>query len=150
LTEIYLCSVCSCQEILGRNGRGQAELPEEWDVEEDGEWEPPLIDGGDGGGGFFRKISRAQPCGFPAPGLGVLRRLLVRLCGCFRACIGAPCAGNCAHGDSTAGLAGVGDVRCGGRRPAGAVVTAMGARACTRCSVRWQATPCWLRCGWRG
>jgi hypothetical protein len=24
LTEIYLCNVCSCQEILRRNGRGQA------------------------------------------------------------------------------------------------------------------------------
>ena len=29
-------------------------------------------------------------------------------------------------------------------------ITAVGARACTRCSVRWQATPCWRRCGWRG
>jgi pyruvate dehydrogenase kinase 2/3/4 len=25
LTEIYLCGVCSCQEILRRNGRGQSE-----------------------------------------------------------------------------------------------------------------------------
>jgi hypothetical protein len=24
LTEIYLCNVCSCQEILRRNGRGQS------------------------------------------------------------------------------------------------------------------------------
>eukprot|EP01047_Picozoa_sp_COSAG01_P050215 COSAG01_NODE_5052_length_4523_cov_2.790009_3_plen_103_part_00 len=25
LTEIYLCNVCSCQEILRRNGRGQGD-----------------------------------------------------------------------------------------------------------------------------
>jgi hypothetical protein len=27
LTEIYLCTVCSCHDILGRNGRGQARAP---------------------------------------------------------------------------------------------------------------------------
>jgi hypothetical protein len=27
LTEIYLCNVCSCQEILRRNGRGQCAGP---------------------------------------------------------------------------------------------------------------------------
>jgi hypothetical protein len=27
LPEIYLCNVCSCQEILRRNGRGQAPPP---------------------------------------------------------------------------------------------------------------------------
>jgi hypothetical protein len=26
LAEIYLCNVCSCQEILRRNGRGQADV----------------------------------------------------------------------------------------------------------------------------
>eukprot|EP01047_Picozoa_sp_COSAG01_P095911 COSAG01_NODE_26519_length_711_cov_1.573529_1_plen_119_part_10 len=29
LTEIYLCGVCSCPEILSRNGRGQAALGNE-------------------------------------------------------------------------------------------------------------------------
>ena len=48
-----------------------AELPEEWDEEEDGEWEPPLIDGGDGAaiGGetatSSRRLSLANS--FPCP-----------------------------------------------------------------------------------
>eukprot|EP01047_Picozoa_sp_COSAG01_P024040 COSAG01_NODE_1473_length_10193_cov_13.155736_3_plen_80_part_00 len=28
MAEIYLCNVCSCQEILRRNGRGQGEWPD--------------------------------------------------------------------------------------------------------------------------
>ena len=55
-----------------------ARVPEEWDEEEDGAWQAPLVDGGDGAsiGGFFRRLSRAKPCGFPAEGLRLLRRMM--------------------------------------------------------------------------
>lgn len=53
-----------------------ARAPIGWDEDEDGAWEAGLIDGGDGGGGFFRQMSAAEPCGFPAEGLRVLRRMM--------------------------------------------------------------------------
>jgi hypothetical protein len=56
-----------------------AQVPIDWEEEEDGVWAPPLVDSGDGAslGGFFQKISRAKDCGFPAAeGLPLLRRML--------------------------------------------------------------------------
>ena len=54
-----------------------ATLPAGWDEDEDGPWEAGLVDGPDGGGGFFRQMSIAHGgCGFPTEGLQVLRRVL--------------------------------------------------------------------------
>ena len=55
-----------------------ATLPDEWDEDEDGGWEPPMVDGGDGQdiGTFFQKHSRAKACGFPEEGLLLLRRMM--------------------------------------------------------------------------
>ena len=50
----------------------------------------------------------------PTAAAGVRQAEEVCLSGCFLACIGAPCPGKCAHGDSTTVLAGVGGVgECG-------------------------------------
>ncbi len=55
-----------------------AEMPMEWEEDEDGVWQPPLIDGGDAAnaGGFFQQMSRTNACGFPSEGLDLLRRML--------------------------------------------------------------------------
>lgn len=57
-----------------------AVLPDGWDASEDGQWQPPLIDGGDakGAGGFWQKLSRSRPCGFPPKGVAVIRRWMAR------------------------------------------------------------------------
>jgi hypothetical protein len=66
LTEIYLCDVCSCHEILRRNGRGQ--------VEEDGVSQTGQIVAGVLGALSFhvyqRLRARAQPSYYAAPSPG--------------------------------------------------------------------------------
>ena len=49
----------------------------EWDEDEDGVWQPPLIDGGDAAnaGGFFQQMSRTKACGFPSQGLDLMRKM---------------------------------------------------------------------------
>lgn len=54
-----------------------AQMPVEWDEDEDGVWQPPLIDGGDAAnaGGFFQQMSRTKACGFPSQGLDLMRKM---------------------------------------------------------------------------
>jgi hypothetical protein len=74
-----------------------ATAPDEWDEDEDGVWEPPMVDGGDGQqiGTFFQTQSRSMPCGYPAEGLVVLREMVRKTASFFefslclsRACLG--------------------------------------------------------------
>lgn len=87
VTGVYSSSLASVMGSLRKAGELRtaalvpnktAEMPLEWEEEEDGVWQPPLIDGGDAAnaGGFFQQMSRTNACGFPSEGLDLMRKML--------------------------------------------------------------------------